>query len=435
MKCKVSSDKVILIFSRRDKNPTLKKIDYNYGFKIARLFNDLFKCVLSSNFKSDASKKLLLSLKEFYPQRWERLKGLADALGICMGSLYMNTLYLSRLMRGGCTAGFCAPPATKDGNIYLFWNIDFFKAAQIIGKFFRFYLFDVPGYNCYLAFGIPGLVGVPIINEFGLAVVSASVGMKDGGGEGVMDAEILSLCMERSKDINEVIDIYKNTKLASFPGVTGGSLLNLNSIWADRNGQGLIIEHSSHHLHFELAKDGILAIANHHQFIRELTGSPTPDELPSIAGSYCRLGRMWHLLRENKGKIDLDLIKKFMADHKLEKEHVDDYKHIEPIDDGTICVHYWHLKQYLREGNFKRAIETYLMGKTVGSIIIEPKSLTIHTCSGNPCNHHYKHTYLEPAFLHKKFPRIVNEPTNPLLAKLFRKMTIGLATLLERFLT
>jgi len=418
-----------------NKNWVSKKTDYNYGFKIGIGFKDFYKWILSPNFESDDSKKLLLSLKEFYPQSWERLKGLTDALGIDMGNLYAYRLYLSKLMKGGCTAGFCAPPSTKDGNIYLFWNIDFFKAAQIIGKFFRFYLFDVPGYNCYLAFGIPGLVGVPIINEFGLAVVSASVGMKDGGGEGVMDAEILSLCMERSKDINEVIDIYKNTKLASFPGVTGGSLLNLNSIWADRNGQGLIIEHSSHHLHFELAKDGILAIANHHQFIRELTGSPTPDELPSIAGSYCRLGRMWHLLRESKGKIDLDLIKQFMADHKLEKEHVNNYNYIEPIDDGTICVHYWHLKEYLRKRDFKRAIETYLMGKTVGSIIIEPKSLTIHTCSGNPCNHHYKHTYLEPAFLHKKFPRIVNEPTNPLLVKLFRKMTIGLATLLERFLT
>ena len=418
-----------------NKNWVSKKTDYNYGFKIATLLKDVFKGVLSPNFNSDDSKKLLLFLKEFYPQRWERLRGLADALGIGIDNLYLNTIYLAKLIKGACTAGFCAPPATKDGNIYLFWNIDFFKAAQIIGKFFRFYLFDVPGYNCYLAFGIPGLIGVPIINEFGLAVVLASVGMKDGGGKGVMDAEILSLCMERSKDINEVIDIYKNTKLASFPGVTGGSLLNLNSIWADRNGQGLIIEHSSHHLHFELAKDGILAIANHHQFIRELTGSPTPDELPSIAGSYCRLGRMWHLLRENKGKIDLDLIKGFMADHKLEKEHVNDYNYIEPIDDGTICVHYWHLKQYLREGNFKRAIETYLMGKTVGSIIIEPKSLTIHTCSGNPCNHSYRPIYLESALLHKKFPRIVNKPMNPLLASLFKKTSIGLATLLERVLS
>jgi len=418
-----------------NKNWVSKKTDYNYGFKIGIGFKDFYKWILSPNFKSDDSKKLLLSLKEFYPQSWERLKGLTDALGIDMGNLYAYRLYLSKLMKGGCTAGFCAPPSTKDGNIYLFWNIDFFKAAQIIGKFFRFYLFDVHGYHCYLAFGIPGLIGVPIINEFGLAVVLASVGMKDGGGKGVMDAEILSLCMERSKDINEVIDIYKNTKLASFPGVTGGSLLNLNSIWADRNGQGLIIEHSSHHRHFELAKDGILAIANHHQFIRELTGSPTPDELPSIAGSYCRLGRMWHLLRESKGKITLALIKQFMADHKLEKEHVNDYNYIEPIDDGTICVHYWHLKQYLREGNFKRAIETYLMGKTVGSIIIEPKSLTIHTCSGNPCNHSYRPIYLESALLHKKFPRIVNKPMNPLLASLFKKTSIGLATLLERVLS
>ncbi|CAD7771141.1 hypothetical protein DMNBHIDG_00324 [Candidatus Methanoperedenaceae archaeon GB37] len=73
-----------------------------------------YKGVLSPNFNSDDSKKLLLFLKEFYPQRWERLRGLADALGIGIDSLYVNTLCLAKLIKGACTAGFCAPPATKE---------------------------------------------------------------------------------------------------------------------------------------------------------------------------------------------------------------------------------------------------------------------------------------------------------------------------------
>ena len=403
----------------------MKRDDYNYGFKIGNLFKRFYKDILHLNIKFDVS-KFLLYLKEIYPQRWQRLKGLADILGINIKQLYTNVVYLFTLIKG-CTAGFCAPIASKDGKTYLFWNIDFLKASEKIKKFFRFYLVSIPNTYCYLAFGIPGLIAVPIINEFGLAVVSASVGMKDGGGEGIMDAEILPLCMERSKNIEEVCHIYKSTKLYSFPGITAGALLNLNCIWADNFGNGVSIEHSSNYLHFEFAKEGILAIANHHQFIQKLTGSPTPNELPSIAGSYCRLGRMWNLLRKNRGKIGLELIKKIMADHELEKEHVNNYKHRELIDDGTICVHYWHLKKYLREGNLKRAIETYLMGKTVGSIIIEPNSLIIHTCSGNPCNHHYKSVF----FSNKKFLK-VNKPINPLLKKSFRKTLITLATFLEK---
>jgi hypothetical protein len=324
----------------------------------------------------------------------------------------------------GCTAGFCGPNASKDKGSYLFWNIDFLGAALIIKKIFRLYLVDIKGKNSYLAYGIPGFINVPIINEFGLSVVGASIGMKDGGGNGLSDAEILPLCIERAKDIGEVIDIYKKNKLYSFAGISGGSLLNLNTIWADINGGGVAIEHTSHHLHFALATEGILAIANHHQFLdRNLTGSPSPRELPLIAGSYCRLNRMWHLLRQNKGKIELALIKKIMADHKKEKAS---------IDDDTICVHYWHIKKYLRQGNIKEAIRTYLIGKTIGSLIIEPKKLAIHIASGNPCTNPYRFLSLKEVFRNKKFPLKMTKPISPKRIKLLKNSLKGLATFLEK---
>lgn len=428
-----------------------KATDYNYGFYIGKRFRHLFKILLNLDIKNKIQKNIGISImKEYYPQWLERLRGLAASLGTNIEGLRAISIYLSKAIMRGCTASFCAPPATRDGEVYLCWNIDFFEAAEIIGRFFTFYISEIPGYNRYVAFGIPCLFGVPLLNEFGLSCVGAAVGMKDGGGRGLMDTEISNLCMESCRDVSDVLNVYKNVKLYSFPGITGGMLLNLNFIWGDAEGNGVAIEHSSNYIHYEHARDGILAIANHHQFLdKRLTGSPTPDELPAISGSYCRVGRMWKLLRENKGRIDLSILKNIMADHHLEAEHIKDYNYKGPIDDGTICVHYWNIPRYLKERRFKKAIEAYFMGKTIGSVIIQPKRLIINSCSGNPCNRPYKTIYFRPIFEGKGYPslsikvatklntRVLKSPgirnlKNFIFKQFFKRWLIITGTILEK---
>lgn len=430
-----------------------KLTDYDYGFNIGNRFKPLFRLFSDLNIKNrilNDAKISTFALKEYYPQRLERLKGLASSLGTSVENLQAISIYLSKAIMGGCTASFCAPPATKDGEVYLSWNIDFFKAAEIIGKFFMFYISEIPGYNRYVAFGIPCLLAAPLLNEFGLSCVDAAVGLKDGGGKGLMDTEISGLCMEKCRDVSEVLNTYKNVRLYSFPGITGGMLLNLNFIWGDWAGNGVAIEHSSNYIHYEYAKHGILAIANHHQFLdRKLTGSPDPDELPAISGSYCRLGRMWNLLKKNKGNIDLSILKRIMADHNLETEHIKDYNYTEPVDDGTLCVHYWNIKKYLRERRFRSAIEAYFMGKTVGSVIIQPKSLIINRCSGNPCSRPYRPIYFKDVFEDKKYPNLSIKVATKLNTRIlkpygirklkdfvfkyfFKKWLIIMATILEK---
>ncbi len=429
-----------------------KFIDYDYGFDIGNRFKSLFRLFLDLNIKNKYdAKSNIPALREYYPQRLERLKGLASSLGTSVENLQAISIYLSKAITGGCTALFCAPPATKDGEVYLSWNIDFFKGAQIIGKFFTFYISEIPGYNRYVAFGIPCLFGVSLLNEFGLSCVGAAVGMKDGGGKGLMDIEISNLCMEKCRDVSEVLNTYKSVKLYSFPGISGGMLLNLNFIWGDSAGNGIAIEHSSNYIHYEHAKDGILAIANHHQFLdRKLTGSPDPNELSAISGSYCRLGRIWKLLRENKEDINLSILKRIMADHNLEIEHIKDYNYEEPIDDGTICVHYWNIPRYLKQRRFKRAIEAYFMGKTIGSVIIQPKSLIINRCFGNPCNRPYRPICFKPIFEDKKYPNLsikvatklntrilkpygIRKFKNFIFRYFFKKWLIIMGTILEKW--
>ncbi|HIC91383.1 MAG TPA: hypothetical protein EYP21_04860 [Syntrophaceae bacterium] len=375
-----------------------KTADYNYGFDIGSRFRFLFKILsnldIGDKIFSEAKEHTLV-LRDYYPQRLERLKGLACYLGTEPLKLQALSIHLAKTIKGGCTATFSAPPATRDGEVYLSWNTDIVGAARIT-CYLPFYIADIPGCNKYVSFGIPCVISFGLLNEFGLSSIPTAVGMKDGGGEGLMDYELNNVCMENCRDVPQVVEVYKNTKLYSLPALGAGMLLNLNCIWGDAAGRGVAIEHSSNHIHYQYAEDGILAITNHHQFLdRTLTGSPTPYELPAISGSYCRLGRAWNLLRKNRGNIDFEVVKRIMSDHYLEVEHIKDYLYEEPIDDGTICVHYWNILSYLRERRFKRAMEAYLMGKTIASLIIQPKRFIIWRCRGNPCNVPYKPIYFE----------------------------------------
>jgi len=369
----------------------LKRLDYDYGFYTGRRFKRLFNifariCELEGKEVLSQSQRHILTLKKYYPQRLERIRGLGFSLGINPDRLLALPTYLSKFIKVGCTNTVCAPPATKDGQIYLSWNMDIFSATRVMRYLPLLHISDLPNSHKYFCLGLPCLGGLGLLNDQGLSYAPTAVGMKDGGGEGLLDFELNNLAMESCENVEEVVSLYKDKPKYSFPGWSAGIFLNLNCIWGDSLGGGVAIEHSSHHLAFEYLKEGIMAIANHHQFLnRDLTGSVNPDQMPAISGSYCRLGRMWNLLKSYQGEIDLKVMKKITADHKLEIEHLKGYSYQEPVDDATICGHYWNLLDHLKRGRIKRAVEAYLMGRTILSWIIEPKKLTIWLCRGNPC--------------------------------------------------
>jgi hypothetical protein len=377
----------------------LKKFDYEFGYEIGKslkYFFNFLKFFISKIDKNNLeySKRYLSVLKEKYPEKLERFAGISSSTGIDIYRLNFISILFSKLFKIACTDTFSAPPATSDGKVYLTWNMDIFGASRIFLNFLRLIVIEIPNFKRYVGFGLPILGTIGILNQDGLAYVGTAVGLKDGNGtDGLLDMDINNLCMEKCEDVESVVKLYRENKVTSIKGLTASIFLNLNCIWGDAEGKGVAIEHSSKYIHFEFAKEGILAIANHHQFLdRNLTGSPTPSQMNAITGSYCRLGRVWKLLRENKGNISLDVLKKISSDHILEKEHVKDFSYNEPIDDGTICCHYWNLKSYLKKGEIKRAYECYLTGKTLISYIIEPKDLIIYRCRGNPCRNFY-HQY------------------------------------------
>ncbi len=393
------------------------KSDYNFGYEIADKLDFWIKFSLSKS-SSNGKKTLnntrkyfdpykhLSLLKEIYPQRYYRLKGISDKINLNLYKLQEIIFNLRRKLNFLCTDSFCAPPATTDNEVYMSWNLDILLSAIWIRRL-PLFIHSQPGSFRYVAFGAPCLLGLGLINQEGLSYVATAVGMKDGGGEGLLDFEINNLCMETCGDVNSVIEKYKVTPKYSFAGYGASIMMNLNSIWGDVKGNGVAIEHSKSYIHFQYQEDGLLAIANHHQFLdRKLTGSPDPNIQPAITGSYCRLGRMKTLLKFHKGKIDLQLMKRIVADHEIELEHIRNYNYEKPVDDATICCHYWNILNHIKKRKFILAYEAFLMGKTLMAFILQPRKFIVHRCIGNPCSNPFKKFDFKKALVDNSFDEL-----------------------------
>jgi len=171
-----------------------------------------------------------------------------------------------------------------------------------------------------------------------------------------------------------------------------GMLMNWNTIWTDGGRELSVFECSHSHFHRQNAEaDGLVASANHHQFLdRTLSGSFDPTEQELMAGSYSRLARMWALLREYQGGIDP------MVANSITSDHIPDYSPLRrfgvtrewwegKLDDSTICAHPWNFFRHVLKGEFEAAYMEAGFSTTLYSIQVQPEKMTVWFTNGNPC--------------------------------------------------
>lgn len=299
----------------------------------------------------------------------------------------------------GCTNLVAVPPATKDDGVFALWNMDIFRFVNLVLPFLRFYVVKTQPYD-YLALGLPGIGGLGILNEKGVASVYNAVGLKDGGNSGENVLQFNNKIMRTCANVDEVIDTFEKTERYTVPGQAISIFLNLNSMWCDSTGDAATIEYSYRHfIAKKVDSTGIMASTNHHQYLDpQLTGCSTPSTQHAIAGSYARLGRAWELalkIAENE-KFDLDMMKRFASDHGinydlLRETHFDlpDPESGLLVDDSTICCHLFNVPRYLKQGKIMDAAVSALEGETLQSYIIDPKNYILHVCKGKPCSNSY----------------------------------------------
>lgn len=344
----------------------------------------------------ERARRHLAILSNHYPRQRERLEGLARALGTDVVEVATASLALASLPGTGCTNFTAVPPATSDGKVYVSWNFDLSPLFRLLLGRMPLYVRDIAGSKPYVCMGLPVLFGIGVMNGDGLCSCVNSVGCEDGG-EGLTFFELNNLAMETCSTVDGAVEVWRNNPREVLPGLAIAIIMNANDIFADMQGEAVVIEHSHHHMAVEKASDhgGILASANHHQFLdRSLSGGADPVKEPLIAGSYARLARMWELLEMFQGKIDRHTARIIARDHGLNYSTLQEFGlHPDPygerVDDATICCHPWNFFRHLRRLELVEALVEMNVARTLNSIVMDPGRCTIYITPGNPCRHQY----------------------------------------------
>lgn len=390
--------------------------DHDYGYKAGRSRERLFRaalrlaagglrrCGADPARVADRSRCHLDLLESRYPAYGERLNGLARALGVDQGEVTAAALALPWILKAGCTNFAAVPPATADGRIYVSWNLDLSPLFRLLIGRMPLFIRDVEGAKPYVCIGLPILFGIGVMNGEGLCGAVNSVGAMDGG-EGLTFFELNNLAMETKGTVRGAIEVWKDNPREVAPGLAIAIILNANSIFADMEGEAVVLEHSHNHIAVEEASrhGGILASANHHQFLdRSLSGGADPGMEPLIAGSFARLARMWELLGKFRGEIEPRTIKLIASDHGLNYISLEEFGcgrkwYDERVDDATICCHPWNFFHHLRRLELEEAVVEFNIAKTLNHILMDPRRCTIYMTLGNPCRKQYVPIWLGDA--------------------------------------
>lgn len=319
------------------------------------------------------------------------LEGLARGLSMSPDDILCARVLAESLAVPGCTNFGARGPATSDGTTMLSWNFDASPVLGVVMGRFPLYVRDLAGTNPYVCLGVPALFGIGILNAEGLSCIVNAVGITDDG-EGFTPFELNNTAMETCSTVAGAEEVFSQGPRQATRAMAIGMLMNWNMIWADLAGEMSLFEYSHSHFNRQpAADDGLLASANHHQYLdRTLTGSFDPLGDPMLAGSYSRLARMWALLRRYHGEISPEVAKMIISDH------VPDYSILkaygierewweEKVDDSTVCAHAWNFWKHVLKGEVATAFLEWCFSTTLYSMQVQPSKMTVWFTKGFPC--------------------------------------------------
>ncbi len=378
---------------------------FDYGYQAGkahaglcrRLLADSLRAVRADAGISNRAARHRRVLADRYPAQLDVLEGLARAVGEERDHVLAGSLGFASQFRAACTNFAAVPPATLDDQVYASWNFDLSPAFRLLMGKTPLYVRDIDGCKPYLCLGFPPLFGIGIMNGDGLSSCVNSVGAMDGG-EGLTFFELNNLAMESQSTVDGAVSVWKENPRELVPGLAIAILLNSNNIFVDVQGDAAVLEYSHNHMAVQKAaeRNGILASANHHQFLdRALSGGADPHIEPVITGSYARLDRMYELLERCHGRINPHVAKAINSDHGLNYTGlardwgITRAWYEEIVDDATICCHPFNFFRHLKRREINSAFVEMQTANTLYSMLMEPKRCTVWFISGKPCKNQY----------------------------------------------
>jgi len=280
--------------------------------------------------------------KKYVPEYVTEVKGAADGAGLILEEVFA-TLCEEIGSWGydytvGCSDLIASNYVTEDGSVLVAHNNDTSVSSQ---DYVTIVHYEVEGEPEIIGVGYGGLGMSVGFNSAGISLTGNQVNSNDmrvGVPRMLLVRKILA-----AKRIGEAIDAAILKHRAS----------NYNQVITDDNGEIYSIEGSATDYEPIYATDGYLVHTNHYvsDWMRRFEFNPN-----RITGSLVRYNRGIRLLKNNVGKINVEMLKGFLSDHV-------NY----PV---SICRH------------AKRV-------KTTFSIIINLNTQTMWLARGNPCEVKY----------------------------------------------
>jgi isopenicillin-N N-acyltransferase-like protein len=285
--------------------------------------------------------RLFLEFSQKYmPEYVEEIKGAADAAGIDLVDLFseMCEEIYSRDYLKGCSDLIASGDVTADGSVLAAHNND---TSPGIEKYTVAVHYQVEGEPEILAVGYGGL-GISVgFNSAGISLTGNEVSMNDLK----LGVPRLLLCRKilAQRTVADAIDAALFQPRAS----------NYNQVIADANGEIYSIEGSATNYEAIYATEGYIVHTNHYISPRMRSYEADPYDITSSIVRYNRANR---LMKNNKGRISVEMLRTFLQDHVSYPK--------------SICRHGKEVK-------------------TTFSVIINLTTKTMLLARGNPCESTY----------------------------------------------
>lgn len=278
--------------------------------------------------------------KKYMPEYVEEIRGAADAAGIDLVDLFSEMceeIYSKNFLKG-CSDLIASGDVTADRSVLAAHNND---TSPKIEKYTVVVHYKVEGEPEILAVGYGGL-GISVgFNSSGISLTGNELSMND------MKIGVPRLLLVRkilaAKTIADAIEAALFQPRAS----------NYNQVISDDNGEIYSIESSASDYEAIYATEGYLVHTNHYTSSRMRKYELDPYDITSSIIRYNRANR---LLKNNRGKISIEMLKKFLQDHVSRPK--------------SICRHGENVK-------------------TTFSVIINLTTKTMFLAKGNPCESTY----------------------------------------------
>ena len=317
-------------------HPRLSGSYYEMGFKYGSILKRVgYRAPKVSEEMRKFAKECEVEVKRVFPEILDELQGFADGCGTSFENLKAFFLSLGSEKHDSCSIFASSSP-----NPILGRNYDFYYTYK---KYAETCL-TMPR-NAYWSLGNSTIfIGKEDgINEAGLAIAMSTVYIKEFR-PGVNWFIAVRAVLDKCSNVVEATKFLLNVKFS-----TGN-----NYLLVDEKGDMAVIEASCQKIRVrENFEEGFLVATNHFMH-PEMKDTENIKERPPT--STRRYERITEIITLNDGKVDTELAKKILADHK-----------------GSVCSH----------------VKAIKLG-TLWSFIALPQEKRALIAAGHPCKAHYK---------------------------------------------